>query len=266
MTERETVGTENKMNAKRNNWLVLALMSLAIAFPVWPAAALDDKEKEEIGAFIREYLIANPEILFEVQDALQAKQDAAQKEQAKLAIAEANEAIFNSPHNIVLGNPEGNVTIVEFFDYNCGFCKRAMKDMQEIIATDPNVRFILKEFPILGEDSLAAHRVSMAVQRIAPEQYNEFHLELLGGRGQANEGRAIELAVSLGIDEQKLRSEMEDPAIAESFQETYQIADNLGISGTPSYVVGDEAVFGAVGVGQLTAKVENIRTCDSATC
>lgn len=254
------------MDLKIRNWTTAAMMALIVAFVPAPAVALDDKQKEEIGAFIREYLIANPEILFEVQDALQAKQEATQKEQAKLAISSARETIFNSPHNVVLGNPEGSVTIVEFFDYNCGFCKRAMKDMEEIIASDPDIKFILKEFPILGEDSIAAHTVSTAVQRIAPEHYNEFHLELLGGRGSANEQRAIEVAISLGVDEAELRKAMEDPAIAESFSETYQIADSLGISGTPSYVVGDEAVFGAVGVGPLTAKIDNMRTCDSATC
>lgn len=254
------------MDLKIRNWTTAAMMALTVTFLPAPATALDDKEKEEIGAFIREYLIANPEILFEVQDAYQAKQEAAQREQAKLAIASARESIFNSPHNVVLGNPEGSVTIVEFFDYNCGFCKRAMKDMEEIIASDPDVRFILKEFPILGEDSIAAHTVSAAVQRIAPEHYNAFHLELLGGRGTATEQRAIEVAAGLGVDEDQLREAMKDPAIAESFTETYQIADSLGISGTPSYVVGDEAVFGAVGVEPLVAKIENIRTCESATC
>ncbi len=247
-----------------------SLMATAIAFaigiPAVPAYALDDTEKEELGAFIREYLIANPEILFEVQEALQVKQEQEQREQARTYIAGASEAIFQSPHDLVLGNPEGSVTIVEFFDYNCGFCKRAMRDMQEMIAVDPDVRFVLKEFPILGDDSVAAHRVSMALQRIAPEHATEFHMELLGTRGRADGDRAIELAVEMGVNEAELRKAMEDPAISEIITQNYQIADSLGISGTPSYVVGDEAVFGAVGVGPLTAKVENMRTCASATC
>lgn len=254
------------MDLKIRNWIAAAMLVLTVGIIPAPAAALDDAQKEEIGAFIREYLIANPEILFEVQDALQAKQEASQREQAKLAISSARDAIFNSSNNVVLGNPDGNVTIVEFFDYNCGYCKRAMKDMEEIIASDPDIKFILKEFPILGENSVAAHTVSAALQRVAPEHYNEFHLELLGGRGSATEDRAIEIATGLGVDEAVLRKAMADPAIAEGFAETYQIADSLGISGTPSYVVGDEAVFGAVGVGPLTAKIENMRSCDSATC
>jgi protein-disulfide isomerase len=254
------------MVLKFRNYINAALAALMIGFLPAPAAALDDAQKEEIGTFIREYLIANPEILFEVQDALQAKQELAKNEQAKVAISSAHESIFESPNNVVLGNPQGNVTIVEFFDYNCSFCKRAMKDMEEIIASDPNIRFVLKEFPILGDDSVAAHRVSAALQRVAPEHYNAFHLELLGGRGRATEDRAIEIATDLGVDEAQLRKAMEDPAIAESFTETYRIADSLGISGTPSYVVGDEAVFGAVGIGPLSEKIANVRNCARATC
>ncbi|WP_136661080.1 DsbA family protein [Nitratireductor sp. XY-223] len=239
--------------------------ALIVSSPL-PALALDDAEKEEIGQFIREYLIQNPEILFEVQAAYEAKQESIQREQARQVIADSHDAIYNSPHNVVLGNPEGDVTIVEFFDYNCGFCKRALKDMEEIIAEDPNVRFILKEFPILGDDSIAAHRVSVAVRLVAPEKYEEFHLELLGGRDRATEVSAIEVAKQLGIDEDKLRTAMDNDSITESFRESYMIADGLGISGTPSYIVGDEAVFGAVGMPTLAGKIANLRNCESATC
>ncbi len=248
------------------NYTKAAVVALAIGTVPAPALALDAAEKEELGAFIREYLIANPEILFEVQEAYTAQQEAQQRDQARLAISSAQEEIFQSPHDLVLGNPEGNVTIVEFFDYNCGFCKRAMRDMQEMIDADPNIRFVLKELPILGDDSLDAHRVSVALQRIAPDKAVDFHMDLLGGRGRATEETAIEVAVALGVDEAKLREAMKDESISELFTATYRIADNLGISGTPSYVVGDEAVFGAVGVEPLTAKVENMRTCASATC
>ena len=237
-----------------------------IALSPFPATALDEAQKEELGEFIREYLISNPEIMFEVQAAYEAKQEQIQKQQAQQIIADSGDAIFNSPHNIVLGNPEGNVTIVEFFDYNCGFCKRAMKDMEEILANDPNVRFILKEFPILGDDSIAAHRVSVALKNIAPEVYQDFHFELLGGHQRATEDRAIAVAVELGVDEAALREAMQDDSITAAFRESYSIADAIGISGTPSYIVGDEAVFGAVGTPTLMNKIANLRDCQSATC
>jgi len=233
---------------------------------VLPSQALDDSEKEELGAFIREYLIANPEILFEVQKAYEAKQEVLQKEKSKDIIANASDAIFNSPSNVILGNPEGEITIVEFFDYNCGYCKRALKDMEDILANNSDVRFVLKEFPILGDDSVAAHRVASALHIVAPEHYAEFHRSLLGGHGRANEEAAMEIALSLGVDEAELKAAMDDPSIEQGYRETFQLADMLGISGTPSYVVGDETVFGAVGVQQLASKIENVRNCDSATC
>ncbi|MEO4040333.1 DsbA family protein [Hoeflea sp. CAU 1731] len=233
---------------------------------VLPSQALDDSEKEELGSFIREYLIANPEILFEVQKAYEAKQEVLQKEKSRDIIANASETIFNSPNNVILGNPEGEITIVEFFDYNCGYCKRALKDMEDILANNSDVRFVLKEFPILGDDSVAAHRVASALHIVAPEHYAEFHRSLLGGHGRANEEAAMEIALSLGVDEAALKAAMDDPSIEKGYRETFQLADMLGISGTPSYVVGDETVFGAVGVQQLASKIENVRNCDSATC
>lgn len=243
-----------------------ALAAAVISLSPLPAGALDDAEKEELGQFIKEYLIQNPEILFEVQAAYEAKQQDIQRQQARQVIAGAQDEIFNSSHDVILGNPDGDVTIVEFFDYNCGYCKRAMKDMEEIIANDPNVRFVLKEFPILGDDSVAAHRVSMAVTQVAPEKYEEFHFELLGGQERATEANAIALATSLGVDEDALRAAMENDSITEGFRQAYQLADGLGITGTPSYIVGDEAVFGAVGVPTLMDKVDNIRSCDSTIC
>ncbi len=254
------------MSKKIRGLISAALAAAVMTVSPLPAGALDDAEKEEIGQFIREYLIQNPEVLFEVQAAYEAKQQDIQRQQAQQVIAQSRDAIFNSADDIILGNPDGDVTIVEFFDYNCGFCKRAMKDMEEIIANDPNVRFVLKEFPILGEDSIAAHRVSMALTKVAPEKYEEFHFELLGGQERATEASALALAKSLGVDEGALRAAMEDEGITESFRQAYQLADGLGISGTPSYIVGDEAVFGAVGVPTLQDKVANLRDCESATC
>lgn len=243
-----------------------ALAAVIIAVSPLPASALDDTEKEELGEFIREYLIQNPEVLFEVQAAYEAKQQDIQLEKSRKVISQAQDAIFNSSNDVILGNPVGDVTIVEFFDYNCGYCKRAMKDMEEIIAKDPNVRFVLKEFPILGDDSVAAHRVSMALTQVAPEKYEEFHFELLGGQERATEASAIAVATSLGVDEDALRAAMDEDSITESFRQAYQLADGLGISGTPSYIVGEEAVFGAVGVPTLMDKVDNMRSCDSTTC
>jgi protein-disulfide isomerase len=245
--------------------LIAGLVLTATTALAPPALALDAAEKEEIGAFIREYLIANPEVLIEVQQALQAKQVAAQQEQARQAIAERSDAIFNAPTDIALGNPEGEITVVEFFDYNCGFCKRAHDDMKAIIASNDDVRFVLKEFPILGPDSLAAHRVSMALKKVAPEQYAAFQDALMTAPS-ADEATALAIAAELGVEEAALREAMQDPAIDEEIRQSYELADALGFTGTPSYIVGDEAVYGAMGAEVLNQKIDNIRDCGSATC
>jgi protein-disulfide isomerase len=139
--------------------------------------------------------------------------------------------------------------------------------MQALTAADPELRFVLKEFPILGPDSQKAHVVSMAFRTLAPEKYGEFHNALLGGAGRAGEDSAIKLAVSLGVDEAKLREEMKNPDIAAAFSKTYELADRLAITGTPSYVVGNEVVFGALGKDVLSEKIDAARSClEAATC
>ena len=241
------------------------LIGLATALPM-PAVALDDSQKQEFGDFIREYLMANPEIVEEMQQALEIKKEAESRVMAQAAIADHKDAIFNASEDIVLGNPDGDVTIVEFYDYNCGFCKRAMNDMFGLLEKDPNLRFVLKEFPILGPDSLAAHRVAMSFRKLAPEQYSDFHVKLLGGDVRATEEYAIDIATGLGVDREALIAGMDDPVIDQSIRQTYELANALGISGTPSFVIGDEAVFGAVGEETLLTKITNMRQCESTVC
>lgn len=223
-------------------------------------------DKDEIGQIVRDYLVANPEVLLEAQAALETKQREEQRLAQLSTIRQASDEIFNAEHDGIVGNPEGKVTIVEFFDYNCGYCKRALSDMEQMVKSDPELRFVMKEFPILGPDSQKAHTVSMAFRNLMPEKYGEFHRQLMGGAGRASEDSAIKIALSLGADEAALRDEMKNPAIMEAFTETYDLANRLAITGTPSYVVGDEVVFGALGQQVLEEKVANIRSCQSATC
>jgi protein-disulfide isomerase len=238
----------------------------ALLSPAAPAMALDDQQKKEMGEFIRDYLIQNPEVLIEAQNALESKQQAQRVDRSTKAVAENKEQIFSSPADISLGNPKGDVTVVEFFDYNCGYCKQALGDMDDILANDKNVRFILKEFPILGPDSIAAHRVANAVRLLAPAKYQQFHRTLLGGQDHASEKTAIAVAVSMGIDETAIRNSMVKEPNDDLVRQAYQLANSIGITGTPTYVVGDEAVFGAVGRDTIREKVANVRSCGKATC
>jgi protein-disulfide isomerase len=234
------------------------------AVQVAGSEALTRKDVENI---VRDYLLANPELLVEVQKALDAKQKEEQRVAQLGVIKDNKDKIFTSPHDGIVGNPNGKTTIVEFFDYNCGYCKRAVEDMNALTAADPELRFVLKEFPILGPDSQKASVVSMAFHMMMPEKYAEFHSQLLGGHGRAGEAQAIKIAVSLGADEAKLREKMKDPAITALFDETYDLANKLAITGTPSYIVGDEVVFGAQGLDVLNQKLAEAKSaCATSAC
>lgn len=253
------MGLNFKMIAATAVALLPALMPL-------PASALDDAQKKEMGAFIREYLMENPEIMLEVQDALQKKQDAARIEQSAAAVSTNKDTIFQSGHDLAIGNPKGDVTVVEFFDYNCGYCRRAHPDMEAVLEKDKNIRYVLKEFPILGPDSLAAHKVSDAVRKLAPEKYGDFFRAMMTSNERADEASAIAIATDLGMTEEAIRAKMAESPNDPSVQETYALATSLGITGTPSYVVGNEMVPGAVGAPVLEAKAGNVRSCGKATC
>lgn len=255
------------MALKLKTLLATACVAIgSVAAVPMAAHALDDAQKKEFGEFIREYLIANPEIIQEAQAALEKKQAEEQAMAGSKAVERNRDAIFSSPNDVTLGNPKGDVTIVEFFDYNCGYCKHALADMNALLEKDKNIRFVLKEFPILGPDSLAAHRVADAFRKVKADKYNEFHQTLLGGKGRATEARAIEVAASLGVPEADIRAMMEKSPADDSIRESYRLAQELGISGTPSYVIGNEPVFGAIGTDELSAKVANVRSCGKTTC
>lgn len=222
-------------------------------------AATAGTGRAEIETIVRDYLLANPEILLEMQTALEQKMRQQQEAASRQAIAEASDLIFNSEYDGVVGNPDGDVTVVEFFDYNCGYCKRALADMEALVQSDPNLRFVLKEFPILGPESHEAHVVSMAFRELMPEKYGDFHRRLLGGGGRADGESAMKIALDLGADESQLRERMRDPEIEAAFRKTYELADQLQITGTPSYVIGQEVVFGALGRDHLSEKIESAR-------
>ncbi|MBO6553106.1 MAG: DsbA family protein [Roseitalea sp.] len=239
----------------------IAALALCVALPLTPAWAqsFDEAQRTEIGEIVRDYLLANPEVMIEVQEALEAQRTAEEDQRRKDVIASAADDLFRHPADPVLGNPDGDVTIVEFFDYNCGFCRRAMEDMNALIETDPNLRFVLKEFPILGEDSQAAHMVALAFNRLMPQSYAAFHEQLMNVDGRANEEAAVRIAVALGADEAALRREMANPQNARSVETTYLLAEALGITGTPSYVIGDQMVPGALGERTLRDTIASVR-------
>lgn len=232
-----------------------------------PAQQFSDPQKTEIERIVREYLVRHPEVLQEAMMELEKRQVAADAEKQKNAVSQNAKEIFNSQHQVVLGNPNGNVTMVEFFDYNCGYCKRAMDDMLTLLKNDPNLKVVLKEFPVLGPGSVEAARVATAVrlQDKSGKKYLEFHQKLLTGRGQADKARALAVAKEVGMDVARIEKDIEGPEVRTSIQESFKLAEALGLNGTPSYVVGQNVVIGAVGLDALKEKINTTR-CGKATC
>lgn len=234
----------------------VAAAPLLVVQAMHNTAQAEELDRAAVEKIVREYLLSNPEIMLEVQDALEKKQEEMRVAQQKQTLEERSEAVFNSSHQMVIGNPDASITVVEFFDYNCGFCRRALADMDRILEENKDVKFIMKEFPVLGEASLAAHRVSMSLVRNYPELYPKFHRQLLSHEGRKDGDVALEIAQFLGADRKTLMDDLANPESMAAFSEVYSIADGLGISGTPSYVIGDNVVFGAVGYDRLKPMID----------
>ena len=237
----------------------LALPALAPA----PAAAFTDAEKQELGPVIREYLLAHPEVLQEAISVLEARDQAATADARAKAAGKLKPLLENSPRGVVVGNPKGDVTLVEFFDYNCSYCRRALSDLQALIKQDPKLRVVLKEFPVLGPGSVEAAQVAVAVRIVAPEKYLAFHEALLHMRGQADRAKALAAAKEVGIDTDLLQKQATSPELNATLDESMQMAEALGLNGTPSYVVGDQVMVGALGVDKLKAAIADARQASS---
>src|SRR6476646_10439652 len=224
---------------------LLAIAALALP-PAGRAQEIAPAQREAIEKLVHDYLLAHPEVLQEAMEELQKRQAAAETEKRKSAVKENATALFSSVDQVTLGNPKGNVTFVEFFDYNCGYCKRAMTDMLTLLKDDPNLKVVLKEFPVLGPSSVEAAQVAIAVnmQDKTGKKYLEFHLKLLGSRGEANKVRAMAVAKDIGLDMARLDKDLASPEVKATLQESFKLDEALGLNGTPSYVIGDNVVVG----------------------
>ncbi len=248
--------------------VVLNLFSaaaLVLALLAGPSVA-QDLDRADIEKIVREYLLENPEIITEALTELERREQAAQEAARLQVLSDSADVLFNSTRQVVLGNPEGSVTMVEFFDYNCGYCKRAYGDMVKLMDEDPDLRIVLKEFPVLGQGSVEAAQVAVAVNSVAPEKYGEFHEALMMSRGQANQANAVQAALSTGISQEALQAAMATDEAGHTIEEVYSIANRLGLTGTPSYVVGNEVIMGAVGYDQLKSKLDALKNCGETTC
>lgn len=235
-------------------WLLVAIAATAVSTEAEAQRELDRKAIQEI---VREYLISNPEVLEEAMRALHAKREAARRKVVRTVIDRNRAAIFSHPMSPVSGNPKGDVTLVEFFDYQCGFCKRSLKPMKDLLASDRKLRVVWKEFPILGPVSRFAARAAMAADKQG--RYLDFHVAVMGAPAKLTEAWVIATAGRLGLDVERLRRDMRDPAIENYLDETIGLARKLGITGTPAFVIGDTVVPGAVGAARLRKLIAEVR-------
>lgn len=222
-------------------------------------------DADTLNPMIESYLMSDPKILQRMSVALDTTMQAEEREQATTAIASMQAAIFNDPDQVVLGNPDGDVTLVEFFDYNCGYCRAALPDMAALLAEDPNLRIVLKEFPILSNESIDAARVAVLVGK-ADVDYWTFHETLFTSRSQVDKQVALAAASDLGLSPVALELDMGTDAVAKAIQTSYEIARALNITGTPTYIIGNEIIPGAIGLDELRTRIANMRACGETQC
>lgn len=200
-------------------------------------------QKQQIEKIVKDYLVANPEIIIEIQGALEAKMEKEQAEKLKAAIAENAKEIYRHPNAAIAGNPDGDITVVEFFDYNCGYCKRAFGDVAKLVEQDKNIRVVFAELPIIRDESEPVSRIALASR--LQGKYWEVHRELIALKGLVNEAAALKVAEKAGLDMAKLKTDMNGADVKGELDRIKSLAKKMGINGTPHFLIGDRAVGGA---------------------
>ena len=224
-------------------------------------------QKQELGAFIKDYLVNNPDVLREAIEALDKRdKEVAEAERQKTVVDQAG-ALFSSKFQATIGNPKGSATLVEFFDYNCHFCKGALPDVTKLMKDDPNLKLVLKDYPVLGPGSVEAAKVASAARNQLPgDRFWQFHSKMLSMHGPIGKAEALGVARELGLDMDRLAKDTESPEVTAGLEEVMGMADALRINGTPSFVVGQEVVVGAVGYDPLKEKIDAVHKCGHSVC
>lgn len=227
--------------------LPILLASLNFAAPAHATDVINmtDSERDVFQAEIRDYLLQNPEVLMEAIAVLEKREAAAETvNDATLVLQNADE-IFNDGVSYVGGNPDGDVTIVEFSDYRCPYCKKARPEVAELVASDGNIKIIYKEFPILGADSATAAKFAVAIQMLSgPKEYLAASQALMKMRGAPSDEALKHIADDIGLDSAAVMQKMQSPEVAQLLQANRALGQKLKISGTPTFVVGSQMVRG----------------------
>jgi protein-disulfide isomerase len=249
---------------------VQVAQAAAPATPVATAAApagpssFSPAQRTEIEGLIKSYLLNNPDVLIEVTKELEKRQAAMQADEHKKAIVEKKASIFAAPTDYVSGSKaKGAISVVEFFDYNCGWCKKAVDDVGKLTAADPNVRVVFKELPIFGEDSMVAAKAAMA--SVKQGKYWDYHVALMKEK-KVTKDNVYTIAEKVGLNVDKLKADMANPAIDAALKENAAIAQALAIEGTPGFIVDTKVNVGYVPVDGLKALIADVRKAGCQVC
>lgn len=232
-------------------------LALALGAPAAQAETFDDAAKDEIREIVKDYILENPDIILQALREMERLAAEAEEEERRAAMAAMRDRIFADPMTPVSGNPDGDVTIVEFFDYQCGYCKRMLPAMTAVLEGDPNVRVVWKELPILGEVSRFAAEAGMAAAM--QDKYLEYHLAVMGHRGRLTEEAVLQRAMSVGIDVERMQADMKSPEIKTYLDGNLELARSLNIGGTPAMIIGDKLVPGAISSEAMVSLIEEAR-------
>lgn len=235
-----------------------ALLTAGLALPA--QAEMTPEERAAFREEVRAYLLENPEVLIEAMDILQSREDQAAANRDLQMLADNAAVIFESPDDWVGGNPEGDVVLVEFMDYRCGYCRKAYSEVEELVKSDGNIRFVVKEFPILGEASLLSSQFAIAVRQLhGDEAYKAAHDALIELRGEPTVEALGRLAGDLGLEAQPILDRMTAPEVMAVIQANHELADKMEISGTPTFVLKSMMLRGYVPLQAMRQIVEEVR-------
>jgi protein-disulfide isomerase len=222
---------------------LVSLPAFAEDLPLKPK--MTDAERSAFRDEVRAYLLQNPEVLIEAMDVLQAREEAAATLRDVQMVSSLSDQIFLNPNDWVGGNPEGDLTLVEFMDYRCGYCRKAYEDVEKLIQTDGNIRFVVKEFPILGEASLLSAQFAIAVRQLHGDAaYAKAHDALMTLRGEPNPETLARLAGDLGLEAQPILARMGSPEVMQVIRDNHALADQMQVTGTPAFVLKDMVMRG----------------------
>ena len=231
---------------------------LMVSFVAITPAVSESLSEKEIKKLALEAILENPQIVMDAVNLLRERDEENKESLKKQSYLDNKELLSSDPNAPTYGNPNADITIVEFFDYNCGYCKRAMTAMQEVLKNDKNLRVVYREFPILSEGSIYASRAALASR--AQDKYEIFHEELMLSTQELNATLVIQIAKKIGLDVEKLQQDMNDPSVFEHIQTSRDLADALQFTGTPSFVIGDKLIGGYIPQEAIMEIIESLRS------